>query len=444
MFTRYLLYPAEALALLAVFAVLLRVRLPRWLAWAVAAFGAAVFLLFAGIDYRHDSDAGKDFRIFWAAGRAILSGEDPYQEPAFLNPPTALPLYTALGLMPYDPSRAVWTAFNVLGYLALVPLAQRTISALPDERPARSPPWILAVLAAAVVLSYTCRFGLLMGQVSVFVVLVLMAALYAQARGRPVLAGLPLALATVKPGTLIPFVLLSLRDRRGWLTSAVALPAFCLLFALLTNPPLSLVERCRECLANIQKRSQAGGYNDYSFDNRMSHAGIVSLDHAFYCVGLRDRGLIAGLQLAVLAAIGLWLAWRFTTDRRLPPMAAAAMVACYSCVFLYHRFHDLIILVIPLVYATGRSLEERGAARWLYSACVVAVLGALYLRVGWLGTLSENLDDGLGGRLLGIFVLPYVTWLVLGVLFGIAAAERLRHTDGLLPAAGPSGEGEGP
>jgi hypothetical protein len=419
MFRRFLLHPAEILVLLAAFAVLLRIRGRFW-AWISAAIGVGVFLVYAWVDI---SEKGGDTEVFWRGGAAFWRGDDPYRDTHFLYPPTSLVVYALFGLVDLRTMILLWTAFNVVGALLLVVLTQAVLRTLPDDPPGPAPPEVQAVLTAAVVLSFSCRYGTDLGQLSVFMTLVLLAALWAQGSGRPILAGFWLALATTKTGTLIPFLLLFLRKRDLW--TWIALPAFCLLFCLLTNPPLAILERCRECLGNIARLAGPGGFNDYSFLNP-SNTELVSLDHAFYCMGLRDRWMIAVAQAVTLAGLGLWLVYCIHGARRLPAGAAAAMVCCYSCIFLYHRFYDLLPLVVPLVYAVGRARGEQGLARWLYSACAAGVLAALYLRVGWLGRLAENLPDGLAGRLVGIIVLPYGVWLVLGVLFCLAAAERQR------------------
>src|SRR5207245_2181250 len=107
--------------------------------------------------------SGIDLKVFWKAGGAVWRGEDPYQDKAFLNPPTALPLDALFGLLPFAVLRLVWTLFSALGYLAIVALTQYTLLSLPDDQPCQAPPAVLAVLTAAVVLSYTCRFGLVLG-----------------------------------------------------------------------------------------------------------------------------------------------------------------------------------------------------------------------------------------------------------------------------------------
>src|SRR3954471_17842463 len=103
-----LLYPAEVCGLLAVLALLLRVRVPAVLCgmvalWGVLALGARAALY---------EPEGWDFQIFWEGGAAVWRGEDPYEVEGLVNPPTALPLYALLAALPFDTALAVWTALS--------------------------------------------------------------------------------------------------------------------------------------------------------------------------------------------------------------------------------------------------------------------------------------------------------------------------------------------
>ena len=112
-------------------------------------------------------------------------------------------------------------------------------------------------VVCAVAFSDANRFGLGAGQFAVLAALVIFGALWAQARGRPVLAGVLLALGTIKVATMLPFLLLFARrkDRLAWLS----LPLGCLGLYLLTSPAAALLTRLGECLHNIDRVSAPGG-----------------------------------------------------------------------------------------------------------------------------------------------------------------------------------------
>ncbi len=418
-----LLYPAEGLALAAVLILLWRRRVPPWLGWTAlaAALVALVVRLLVFVP------EGWDLIVFWRSGRALWEGGNPYVMAGLrtppLNPPTALPFFALFATVSYGTALAVWTALNVLGCAALVPLARAALRAQEDAgRPL--PHGAVAALAAAVVFSDASRFGLGAGQFAVLAALVVFGALWAQGRRRPVLAGVLLALGTVKAATVLPFLLLFLRKRD--LPTWIGLGAASLGLCLLATSPADLLPRCRQCLQNIADLSQPGHVNDYALDNPVSN-DILSLDHLLYRLGLRDRRGIGWAQLTTLAVLGAWLA-RQALARRLSRSAVCALTACYACLFLYHRHYDTVLLALPLTFAAGRAVAETGRRRWPYVAAALALLAVLYLPRPFL-EYAQHLAAS-GGPAAGLIqagVLPLAAWLTLLALFTLAAAEHPRR-----------------
>jgi hypothetical protein len=410
---------AKALALGTILLLLGRRRLPPWLAWSAAAAGVLVFVLGTFGDWPRGGDLG----IFWRAGRAVWHGDNPYADPCVLNPPTAQPVYAALAGLPWPVLLPLWVAVNSVGYVGLVALARRALLPGTDRGRWQLPAAAVAVLTAAVVQSFPVRYGLGLGQLSLLTTLCLLAALHAQGRGRPVWAGVWLALATMKIATMLPFLLL-FRRRRDALTW-VSLGVTSLVLCVATTPPGDLVSRCRDCLRNIGSLGGDGGMNDYAYANPNS-IDLISLAHASYRLGLRDRVVIEAAHWAALGVLGAWVLWQTGGRRPLARAAACSLVALYSAVFLYHRIYDMIILVVPLAYCTGRALTVPGRGRWLFAACALAVLGVVYLRLDSLEALTAVVAHGHGpaNYLLQAVVLPYGTWLILFALFCLPAAER--------------------
>src|SRR5204862_6559962 len=99
-----------------------------------------------------------------------------------------------------------------------------------------------------------------LGQSSFHASLLLFAALALADRDRPGPAGLALAFASLKVGTLIVFLSLFLR-KRDWKTWAV-MAAAGLLFAVTTTAPMKIPARMKENLARIKLFSQEGQIND--------------------------------------------------------------------------------------------------------------------------------------------------------------------------------------
>src|SRR5262249_25533864 len=162
---------------------------------------------------------------------------------------------------------------NVVVSLALVPLSLQALKAQASldqhHEPKTADAWRLqlstiAGLSICVAFSDSSLMGLYTGQLNVFMVLMLLASLIAQARDKPIWAGVGLFFATVKVGTMLPFLLLFLRraDRWTWVTLTVLVLLACSLTGRLTQLPgriATLVDR-------IEELSAPGKVNDYSFE----------------------------------------------------------------------------------------------------------------------------------------------------------------------------------
>ncbi len=376
-----------------------------------------------------------DYKLFWMCGRDVLAGADYYAidprdgGPRALNPPTALPLFAAFGALPLRKGARLWTALNALLGLALVPLAHRGLVAQGGPDTPRLPKPVLGVLSAAVAFSNAYQSNLALGQLGIVTAAALLAALWAQAAGRPILAGLALAVATIKPPTTLPVLLLLFsrrQDRVSWLSLAVATLVLC----LASGPPGELPGRLAHNARNILVSASPGMVNDYSYAGP-SHNSMLGLDHMLYRLGLRDRRLIAVLQAAGLAAIGIGL-FRAVHASSVSRPSACALAALYAVLFLYHRVYDTILLVLPLVHATILARTSPHGPRRRVLVAAIAVLLVLMLYPSWLLAV-ERLTFRIGGWgwLPRAILLPVATWLVLLGLFALwSGAARLRRRTG--------------
>ncbi len=420
-------------------ALILRVRVKPGLMWGLAVVtGVLVVCMTCSVFFALGSDhrAGIDYRIFWGAGNDVWAGIDPYgadrfAELPFPHPPNVLPFFAAFALLPFPTSFLVWTAFNVVACVALVPLTQAALmaqdrldgSAVPNPKPSwRLPEVVLFGLTCALILSDASLLTLALGQFSIMAAVALLAALAAQARGRPVAAGVLLALATVKVGTMLPFLLLFLRkeDWRTWVALALTTLALC----LATVPATELPGRLMTVLDRIEQLQAPGQVNDYTFEGTQPE-NILGFESAFYRVGLRDRTVIRLAQFAAVLALGAWVARQVIGPRRLPRAAACALVALYSTLFLYHRSYDTVILVLPLVYCAGQARLGQGRVRWQFAACAIALLFVLNLNVEFLREATRlSLTWGAWGRVVQAVVLPYGTWLIVLAMVLLVSNRR--------------------
>ena len=413
--------------------VLLRVlRGALWVKSLIAAI-LAILLIHLYAVFRHDL-FGFDFQFFWKAGREVWGGMDPYcpsrfAEHPFLNPPTAFPLFALFAALPIRASLAFWTLLNVSSSLGLIALARSALmsqdrldTAEAQVRAGLESLPLVAIAGLAICLSFSeaSLKGLYLGQLGVFTAVMLLLALVAQGQGRPIWAGVCLFLATVKFVTTIPFLLLFLRrpDRWTWVVLIALVVGSCAdrKDHRVARSPATLSQRAEELAA-------PGKVNDYSYDGTRNE-GIISFEHLFYRLGMRDREWIRYAQFLALAAVGAWVAY-LVILKDLPRPAAASLVSFFSLLFLYHRDYDSVILALPLAYCAGKVRVTTGPARWLYTACGLMAIAILYADSLFLRLLTQrSLGWETWGRLVQATVLPYATWLILLAMLLLALATR--------------------
>jgi len=158
-------------------------------------------------------------------GRPARPDEDPG---SFVYPFYTVFLIAPLTVLPYAWAEALWLALLQVALLASVLLTLRFLRwSLPS--------WLLALTAVWSLLFYHGARALLLGQFAVMVFLAVAVTLWALHRGQESLAGISLALSTVKPQMtflLIPFLLLWGLRRRRWAFLCYFLGAMALLVGL--------------------------------------------------------------------------------------------------------------------------------------------------------------------------------------------------------------------
>ena len=396
-------------------------RLIRWLAWSVL----PVLLLKC---YLFSEYYLADFTAFYYAGRDVIAGRDPYfshygppRQTAY-NPPTFQPFAIAMSILPFRWMGALWCGLNIAGTLSLVELSRRVLNLQGGDSGRSIPPQGTAVLMAAVALSTASRSGLEVGQFHVLVALLLLGALGAQATGRPVLAGLFLASATVKPNTSLPFLILFLRrsDLATWATLAVA----ALLMIITTTPPHDWVTRLLSWQASAQHRFE-GSLNAL---NTRGSLLMLAPSQIFYGLGLRNMHQISVCQFLLIIVLGLALTYEVAWRRRLTRQVASALVACYSMLLVYHSTYDTVLLALPLVYAATAASRSRGPVRALLVTSAMAILVAMnsYYSIQFT-LLDKSWRLGPAGWLIRALAVPYPTYAVMLAMGTLWFAVRLQE-----------------
>ncbi len=417
-------YPVAAAAILLLLLLMVGWKLSPRLLWSVAGLGAVAcgirlaYLMTSGPGW------GFDHRIFWLAGGDVWAGADPYapgnfEAHPFLNPPSSLPLFALFAASPFAASLVAcclaYTALAVGG----VYLARRCLAI--EGGAADLPADELGALAAAFALSDACMAGLELGQLGLLAMGLVLAAVLASSRSRPILAGALLGLATCKVNTMLPFLILFLRrsDLRTWLSLGVTVVAL----LVVGGQPTRLLVQCGEVLGRIAELSGPGATNDVGYGGPQN-TSILGFDHALYRVGLRDRRVLAPVALACTALLGLALG-ALIASGRVTRRLGLALVSLYAVVFLYHRLYDAVIVAPALVYAFAGARASSGRARLSYLAAAVAIFALLYMRREPLNALTQwAIGHGTAGQVVELLVLPYGTWCVLLAMFNLWLGDR--------------------
>lgn len=427
MLESYLFYPIRFVCLAAIVALLLGLRLPRALVWALAGIGMAAYVAGVVLDYREARDMRDYFR---KGGESLLDGRTPYENPGVMNPPTAFPFYLAFAALPEEASCVVWTLLLTLGAVVLIEMARPVLLAAGETSEFRLDAPTIALLTAVLCQSRANRFGIELGQFALLVTLCLFGAFWAAQRGRFVVAGILLAVASIKTPTMLPFLLLFFRkeDWKVWLAMGVA----GLALVLTTTGPSEIVPRCRECLDNIRATRGPGKIDDYELENH-KNLNMIAFSIVLSRFGIEDRNWVDRLHLAATGVLCAVVAWLVLGQRRLARPAAGAVVALFAMLFLYHRQYDLVFLALPLTYAFSRAAATSGGRRWLYVASALCMLTALNL-MPWLldpAWYYVREHDGPVSWFLRITLLPVMTWLVLASLVLLVLAEKKKGEQGV-------------
>ena len=323
-----------------------------------------------GVD-RNGFLLGSDFISFWTTGRMLREGGAVYDAAAhiaaqraffasaegytaFFYPPSFLPLCRPLGWLGYFPALALWLLASGVVYI----LALR-----PWWKAARveTPIWllVLAFPAVPIVITHGQTAFLVAGLLGLGAWLV---------PARPILAGVLLGLATIKPqfGVLVPLALLLTREWKvlgAAAATALALAAFAALAF-----GLGLWSDWLAASARAQAAMEAGAV---PFGKMVSPFAAARLLGAPVGLAYAVQGAVALAVAAALAALCRRRVWSSAL--------AAAMLAGAPLVTPFALDYDLVLLAFPLLWLAGEGLRG-GFAPYEKLAIALAFVAPAFAR----------------------------------------------------------------
>lgn len=354
---------------------------PHW-AVAVAAFLLGVGLLAFRLSPRRSAEVGAswafvDFRaaIYYPA-RAFLEGLNPYDASVYLThfpdasavhfifPPIALLVFIPFALSSAKVGSLLFVVFS-LGLVILLVVLSLRMTNIRVSAPA------VLLVSGIVILSRTGQQHLLLGQVSLLPILGVYLCLWFASKS-PLVAGLALTLALIKPQFGLPAAALLLAGR----AYGSLLVGGCV--ALIANAvPLVLAVRHSGGVASFLQgiRSLPGSF--VTENKEILDFALVRLDIPTLVDELTALGFFPALMLALLVlAPALWIVRRDGLEwsgrdgaLRLTVVMSTLLLA------VYHPTYDALLLLWPslALWAAFRA-GNRGA---LLELSIIALLGGV-------------------------------------------------------------------
>ncbi|MBT2133703.1 DUF2029 domain-containing protein [Croceibacterium sp. LX-88] len=349
---------------------------------------ALVLTSHGGVD-RNGSLLGTDFLSFWATGQMLHQGAPVYDAAAhiaaqrafyapeegymaFFYPPSFLPFCWPLGLLGYFPALAIWLLATGAFYAFAV---RKWLGALSLDRPV----WLLLAAFPPVLLTVTH------GQSSLLVAALLGLGALLVPRA-PVLAGVLLGLATIKPqfGLLFPLALLLTREWRVIIAAGVTAVGLAVMSAVIFG-----VDIWGDWYLASGRAQSALVAGEVAYAKMMSPLAALKLLGAPDSAAFAVQAIVA---LSVAAAVA-WAAW----GRRWSIDLAALVLAGAPLATPFVLDYDMVLLAFPLIY-----LAATGFRNWERLALVLGFAGAALARP--LGVYG------------GIPVMPFIAGLLFVVL----------------------------
>ena len=374
-----------------------------------------------------------DFAPPYAATRAFLAGDNPYEEAALVHElkesgrergpdgqpsynPSLYPPPTFVALVPFAPMR--WPLARVAFLVVTLALFAWHIPALLGlaglQRTSDTALWLVAgTLALA-----PYHTGIALGQLAIPCVALLVIALHRMRAGDGPAAGVLLAIATLlKPQIAAPFILLA--ALRGGRRTAITASGLCIIAAAGSLAWLALhdvpwLASWRDVTASIQV---AGGPADPA--GPLS-AQMVDLRPLLALTGL-SATTAAGIVITGLLAVGLW--W---SGRRLDAghdLLLMSGVAVLTLFVTYHRFYDAALLSLPLAWALSANAPRALRAGVIFCVAVFFVPGAWTLQVlADRGAIPAGITQSVAWNWV---LLRHQNWALVAAIVLLLAAVRL-------------------
>lgn len=319
--------------------------------------------------------ADRDFMTHWGGGKTVLEGQDPYEPEVWLglkveygstwmdNDQNPYPLWTAIAFAPLalfsvTDASAIWLA------LSQVMLVVSLAALLHDYLDRRLSPVELGIIVGGAFISRGVTLTFLTGQLSIFLLFVIVLFLLLFKSDHPFLAGMTLALLALKPNPFflfVPLIGVWLISHRHWRVIAGGSMGGALLLGIswfVLPGWVSDWVGVRGKLVVTQKTPTVWGLGQ-------ELAGA-------------EWWPLAGLILTLLLAIGAGMLILFKRDLMVSDVLVIALiVSLVTTPYMWAYEHALLTIPIVLLYA--RLQHARKLSMLLYLVLFVILPWLLYI-----------------------------------------------------------------
>jgi hypothetical protein len=406
----------------------------RPLAWAFVAAAAATFVLRGPA---RTLRSGDDFAPPYAASRAWLSGENPYDGAALtrvlfaagrgtdergrgseggaLYAPATLVVLAPFALLSWHAARAAFLIVSVTLFVwHLKPILRLGALSLRDTEGV----WLLGgVLALA-----PYHTGIALGQIAIPCVALLVLGIDAIQHDHDRRGGALLALATLlKPQLAAPFILyFFLRHRPRAAAIAVGICAVAMIVGIAwlsvhQVPWLTgWIAATRDISASGLEHDPAGPFSAQMVELRPLITALT---------GIRSPGVL-GFALAGGGGVVVYVWGRSLSERR--DLLLLSAVSVLTLLAVYHRFYDAAVLCLPITWAASTYAHEASLRRVAIGAA--ACCAVFFAPGAWMmqrlvngGTVSTETAQSFWWN---VILIRHQNWALVALLVCLVIAIR--------------------
>jgi hypothetical protein len=407
---------------------------PRPLRRSLLIAGALAVGIALSVAQGRDEHVGRDFHVFWQAGRNFATGNPLYHDylPGarhFKYPPFAALVFQALAVFPLQVAAALFSLLNLVLWVVAAYLTRDIVARTLPDRNTAALPFVFAVVLSAQFFLDNFHHAQVNGLILVLVLLGIRAHLGAQ----DLRSAVYLVSATAIKITPIFFLAwLVIRGRRRAVLAVAPIAIACVLLPVLVRGPATGAAELVEYYHSFLEGHQQGNVSNYtSYLNDQNLAALVNrmtrppgpehVSYAYVPVSQRTAQLVYH-ALWTMVLLGFLLKLLILRIRRAPQSAFEL-----SLVFVTGLLLSPITLTahfVSMIFVFYTVLSVRVGTLSIPGRVVAAVL--------WVAMVATGLSGrDLAGRTAYLYVRGYsvFVWMLL-LLFALALVLAGRTAPG--------------